>query len=631
MIRLALFLVAILAAAAGMSWLADRPGTLVLNWQGYEVETTVFRAVVMFAFVLGFAIVAWSIIRGVWQSPAAFGSMMNRRRQSRGLDALSSGMIAIGAGDKAAATRYAVQARKSLPNEPLTHLLRAQAAQLSGDRATSRRIFEAMLAAPDTEQLGLRGLFLEAQREGEDEAARQFAERAVRRNAKLPWAADALFELQCKQRDWAGALETLTTARKNGQIEKRIAERRRAVLLTALAQKADESEPIKAQQLALEAHALAPDLVPAGVIAGRHLAARGNTAKAAKVLQSTWRHSPHPDLAATYAFARPGDSPRDRLERVRALARQTPHSAEGPIALAAAALDAREFDEARRALEPLLDDRLTQRVCTLMARIEVEAAGDKGRAREWLARAVTASPDPAWTADGFVSDQWQPASPSTGRLDAFQWRVPGERLEKEDAVLLAERIDQLVALTAAEAAEVKTIAPQPEPAREIVSTAVTRAAAAAASVAAAARSLTPAEHPSAANGASMPASTPAPAAAPARGPQPEPVVVMPMPSTNGVTAIPQRSPTEQVAAKAVPTVILGGREKPAEPTLILTNGASGATVRFPGPSAEANGAAPARNGGDARYYAPARAPDDPGPDSEAEEPTVSPYRVSGKA
>ena len=37
----------------------------------------------------------------------------------------------------------------------------------TGDRATARRIFEAMLASPDTEQLGLRGLFLEAQREGE--------------------------------------------------------------------------------------------------------------------------------------------------------------------------------------------------------------------------------------------------------------------------------------------------------------------------------------------------------------------------------------------------------------------------------------------------------------------------------
>ena len=32
--------------------------------------------------------------------------------------------------------------------------------------------------------------------------------------------------------------------------------------------------------------------------------------------------------------------------------------------------------------------------------------------------------DPAWTADGFVSERWLPVSPVTGRLDAFEWKVP---------------------------------------------------------------------------------------------------------------------------------------------------------------------------------------------------------------
>ena len=58
-----------------------------------------------------------------------------------------------------------------------------------------------------------------------------------------------------------------------------------------------------------------------------------------------------------------------------------------------------------------------------MAELE-RAEGDEGRAREWLGRAVNAAPDPAWTADGYVSDRWLPLSPVTGRLDAFEWRVP---------------------------------------------------------------------------------------------------------------------------------------------------------------------------------------------------------------
>jgi HemY protein len=60
----------------------------------------------------------------------------------------------------------------------------------------------------------------------------------------------------------------------------------------------------------------------------------------------------------------------------------------------------------------------------LFARLEEMEHGDEGRAREWMTRAVRARRDPAWTADGFVSDRWLPVSPVTGRLDAFVWMEP---------------------------------------------------------------------------------------------------------------------------------------------------------------------------------------------------------------
>ena len=227
-----------------------------------------------------------------------------------------------------------------------------------------------------------------------------------------------------------------------------MADRRRAVLLTAQAQAAEDTEAEKALTLALEAHRLAPDLVPAAAIAGRVLASKGNTPRAARVLLKTWRIAPHPDLAAAYAYARPGDSPRDRLNRVRHLARLTPQDNEGPIALAITAIEAREWDEARKALEPLLANRLTQRICTLMARIEGEQHGHAGRVREWLARAVNAPRDPVWTADGMISEHWAPLSPVTKTLDAFRWRAPAEVGEEPTAALRAAKVEALVGLGA---------------------------------------------------------------------------------------------------------------------------------------------------------------------------------------
>lgn len=468
MIRLVAFFLVILAAAAGLHWLADRPGTIVVEWQGYLAETSVFRAFVILALAVGALMLAWSALRWLWSSPAALGRVLNRRRQERGLGALSGGMIAIGAGDPALATRYAGQARKALPNEPLTHLLRAQTAQLIGDRATSRRIFEAMLSSPDTEQLGLRGLFLEAEREGEREAARQFAERALKLNPKLGWPVEALFDLQCRAGDWAGALDTLAIGQRHNLIDKTVANRRRAVLLTAQALPLEDTTPEQALELAREAHRLAPDLVPAAAVAGRILASQGNTPRAARIMLRTWRIAPHPDLAAAYAYARPGDSPRDRLNRMRHLARLASHDNEGPIALAVTAIDAREWDEARKALEPLLEGRLTQRVATLMARIEGEQHGHTGRVREWLARAVNAPRDPAWTADGVVSDRWAPVSPVTGALDAFRWRVPVSAVDEPAGALLSAKVEALVGLGAggepalADPAKVVPVAAFPE-------------------------------------------------------------------------------------------------------------------------------------------------------------------------
>jgi HemY protein len=457
MMRLVLFLLGVLAVAAGLAWLADRPGNVVVTWQDYEIETSVFRAVVIATVLSGAAVLCWSLLRQIWSGPANVGHFLTRRRHRRGLDALSSGMIAIGAGDRTMASRYALQARKALPNEPLTHLLRAQAAQLSGDKGTARRIFEAMLASPDTEQLGLRGLFLEAGREGEQVAQRQFAARALRLNSKLSWPVEALFELECKSSDWPAALKTLAAARKNGLVDRAMADRRRAVLLTAQAQVAEDSDPESALNLALEAQGLAADLIPAAVIAGRILVSRGHTARAAKTIHKTWTKAAHPDLATVYAYARVGDSPRDRLDRVKQLATLNPSSIESSIAVAAAAIEARDFDLARHSLAPFLETGLTRRIATLMARIESEQHADRGRVREWLARAVSARRDAAWTADGVVSDRWAPISPVTGALDAFQWRVPVEEIKSAETGSSEMALEQLGSL-GDEGAEAKDIA-----------------------------------------------------------------------------------------------------------------------------------------------------------------------------
>jgi HemY protein len=76
-----------------------------------------------------------------------------------------------------------------------------------------------------------------------------------------------------------------------------------------------------------------------------------------------------------------------------------------------------------------------------MAEIEDHESDDEGRAREWMARALRAPRDPAWAADGYVSDRWMPVSPVSGRLDAFQWKVPLAELGDARDVIDSEEIE----------------------------------------------------------------------------------------------------------------------------------------------------------------------------------------------
>jgi HemY protein len=157
-------------------------------------------------------------------------------------------------------------------------------------------------------------------------------------------------------------------------------------------------------------------------LAGRRLAEADEARKARRILERAWIANPHPDVAEVYAHVRLADSARERLARVQKLAGMAPGHIESVLAVAHAALDARDFAVAREALAAHLAAP-TPRVAALMAEIEEAEHGDTGRMREWMARAVRAIGDPAWTADGVVSDKWLPVSPS-GRLDGFEWRVP---------------------------------------------------------------------------------------------------------------------------------------------------------------------------------------------------------------
>jgi HemY protein len=420
MIRVVTFLLAVAVLAAGFAWLADRPGEVAVTWLGYRIETSVMVAgLALVAAVIALTLV-FAFVRGILRSPEQVSLFFRHRRAVKGYLALTRGLIAIGAGDLKLARRSADDAARLSPGDPLTLLLIAQSAQMAGDRAAAERAFRDMTKRDDTKLLGLRGLYIEAQRRNDPHGARLVAEEAAKSAPGLAWAGQAVLDDRCAASDWAGALDALDAMK--SALPKADYRRKRAVLLTARAQALAEIDRDGARAAILEAVKLAPDLVPAAALAGRRLAESNNWRKARKILETAWTIDPHPDIAEAYANLRLGDSARERLARMQKLAANVEGQREGALAVAHAAIDAHEFAVARDALAPYLSAP-TRRVAALMAEIEEAEHGDTGRVREWMSRAVRASADPVWTADGVVSERWLPVTPN-GRLDGFEWKLP---------------------------------------------------------------------------------------------------------------------------------------------------------------------------------------------------------------
>ena len=432
MIRLFWRFALLVLAAAAFAWLADRPGQVIVRWQGREIETSFLVAVALFVLIFIAAWFLWGLIHRLWRTPGAVRQSWRFRKNRKAYESLSRGIVAAGAGDAAAAAKHAAIAANGLADEPLVNVLAAQAAQLKGDRAAVKRIFETMAKSPDTEALGLRGLFAEARQAGDTAAARAHAERALKLNPRLAWASSAVLQLQSAAKDWNGAAATLAQQAKSGLLAGDEASRKQAAILAAEALAREDKDRNGARDLALKALKLDPALVPAALVAARCHIANGSPRKTSKLIRAAWRLSPHPDLAQVFAHQKPGDGPEARFERVRDLVKDHGGGLEGAYSLARAAADAQRWDVARKTLEPHMAERPQARLCALMADIE-EAQGDKGRAREWLARAVKAPRDPIWVSDGVASPRWTPVSPVSGDIVPCEWKVPFEMLGEEPA------------------------------------------------------------------------------------------------------------------------------------------------------------------------------------------------------
>jgi len=427
--RLLLLAVKIAVVVAIAVWLAERPGSVEIAWQGYVVETTVGILVLGAVVLAGIVALAYRFWRGLVGAPRALGRVRRGTRKDQGYRAISQGLVAVAAGDAEAARRFARKADQLVDDPPLTMLLSAQAAQLGGDDGAARRYFEAMLKRPEMEFLGLRGLLTQAMREGDRPRALQLARRAKQLRPDAQWVLEAEFDLEVHQRRWSEALSTLTRLARQRGVDQPTARRHKAAILIERSREAEaQGDMAEALQHAHAAVNLMPDFVPAALREARLLVRAGKGKQAARLIEKTWARAPHRELAEIYRGLGPeAETPLARVRRFEKLVKSTPQNPVAEAVMGEAAMEAELWGSARSHLTKAVAGEPNRRLYRLLADLEVKENDDTAAARRRFEQADAAPTEPAWTCEscGAVTPLWGALCSNCGAFDRIAWKSAG--------------------------------------------------------------------------------------------------------------------------------------------------------------------------------------------------------------
>lgn len=430
--RAALFVILLGLVMVGAAWLAERPGTFTLVWQGYNLQAPVGVLAAVAALLVAFSAASYAGLRALVRAPRNYRRWRHDRLRRRGYASLTRGLVAVAAGDPREAQRHARTADVLLNEPPLTLLLSAQAAQLANDEAGARLCFNQMLERPETEFLGLRGLINLALKRGDDAEALTLARRAHVLRPQTPWLVSSLFELEARAGNWDAALNHATGAARVGALTAPQAKRAQAAALVERArQRAEAGNLPEAIDLARRAVEAEPTHVPAATEYARLLVRGGQMRRAARVVEQTWPRAQHPDLVEIYRQAHPGGDVAAWTKHAAHLASLAPDAAESRLARARAAREAGHWVEARRFLTDAVQAGANHAgVYRLLARLEVEEKSDRDAERRWLAEAAEAKLDPVWVCEscGHGHARWQAICKRCHSFDRLAWRSP-ERVQ----------------------------------------------------------------------------------------------------------------------------------------------------------------------------------------------------------
>lgn len=287
MIRLGLYITLAIFIALGAGWLANHPGQILLNWQGWEVRMSV---AVLWLLIFLYTVLGWILFRLYRYFGADNPLNSPKRREARrkqGLAQLDLGWSALAVEDKVSALKYGKKAHGLLPDDhgPLRLLLK-----VAPDQDRQKYLIK-LEDDPKNRMVALK-CRLDREREAENnQAALNLLEEMRQLAPGNPWISRKRFDIFTRLGRWTEATGELDRLVKAKAIDKGEQKHLRAVLCYCLALEADLGGDKKAARNHIR-HALKHDqgFLPAAMLRDRNNPEKGNKTGAIRADQdSGWQ------------------------------------------------------------------------------------------------------------------------------------------------------------------------------------------------------------------------------------------------------------------------------------------------------------------------------------------------------
>lgn len=436
MVWFALKLLAIIGAAL---WLVSQPGNVQFTWRDQIIETSLAAFALGLLGLILLILLSYRIWRFLIEGWQRWRLKRRLGRLERGQDDLGWALTALAAGDALESGRMAQRARKKLGASPLVLMLQAQAARASGDETSAIRQFRQLLTTPEGAILGMRGLLTLALQKNDWDEVTRLCDEAKQKQINMPWLSTVNYRLALRREDWDDAHRALSYAVSANQVPPESGTKQLAALWLA---KAEQTEQAGRDQAALEhateAYRLNPEWEPAQLAVAELQLKTGQRRAAGKLIEKHLRQQPHPQLAELYHQLHHDDLPLAYLQRLQKVIGTSDHNPAGQRILAAAALAADLWGEARRLLQVLVNSgQATAGDYHQLARLERRERGDEAAALRWLSQSVRAMSDTQWVCHdcGAVATQWQPHCKGCHGFATLDWRSAGAPLVSTTASL----------------------------------------------------------------------------------------------------------------------------------------------------------------------------------------------------